>query len=214
MQEIDLKSAIKTNVLRLGALTMEAFNDQLIVIEDEFRSGYECTVCLGSATILCSTCAGRGYEVCDNCRGTGASTLVPGAKCTLCLGSGKLTCKECAGVKKRPCPSCAGRGVVEGGLVIPEASERRPTTGMIVSAGWKLNSAFARFVAFFTGKQLLKRGDSVLYTSFSGHVYDLELPDGEVIVIRILQDSDIKARVAGHLELRRVKKSVAVDTAA
>jgi hypothetical protein len=59
-----------------------------------------------------------------------------------------------------------------------------------------------------------KRGESVIYTSFSGHVYDLELPGDEVVVIRVIQESDILAKVSGHLELRRVKKSVAVGSAA
>jgi co-chaperonin GroES (HSP10) len=214
VQEIDLKSAIDTNSLTLGALSMEGFNDRIIVVEDEFRSGYECTVCLGKTKVSCSKCRGKGYEQCDNCRGTGQSTLVPGAKCTVCLGAGKLICAECHGAKVKDCPDCAGRGVVEGGLVIPEASERRPTTGTVVSLGWKVNSRIVRFWAFFTGKQVINRGESVIYTSFSGHVYELELPNEEVVVIRVIQESDILAKVSGHLELRRVKKSAAVGSAA
>lgn len=214
MQEIDLKSAIETNVLKLGALTMEAFNDRLLVIEDEFRSGYECTVCFGKTKVTCSKCTGKGFQVCDNCRGSGMSILVPGAKCTVCLGVGKLLCEICNGVKTTPCEACAGRGVVEGGLVIPEASERRPTTGVVASTGWKVNSRLTRFLSWFTRKQVIQRGESVIYTSFSGHVYDLELPNDEVVVIRVIQESDILAKVGGHLELRRVKKSAAVGSAA
>jgi co-chaperonin GroES (HSP10) len=214
VQEIDLKSAIETNVLKLGALTMEAFNDRLLVIEDEFRSGYECTVCLGKTKVPCAKCGAKGYAVCDNCRGSGHSILVPGAKCTVCLGVGKLVCEGCNGAKTTACEACGGRGVTEGGLVIPEASERRPTTGVVVSTGWKVNSRIARFLAWFTRKQIIQRGQSVIYTSFSGHVYDLELPNDEVVVIRVIQETDILSIVSGHLELRRVKKTQALGSAA
>jgi co-chaperonin GroES (HSP10) len=214
MQEIDLKSAIETNVLKLGALTMEAFNDRLIVIEDEFRSGYECTVCFGKTKVPCGKCGAKGFALCDNCRGSGQSMLAPGARCTLCSGAGKLLCDACNGAKTVACESCAGRGVVEGGLVIPEASERRPTTGVVVSTGWMVNSRLAKLFSLFTGKQIIKRGESLIYTSFSGHVYELELPDDEIVVIRVLQYSDILAKVGGHLELRRVKKAAALGSAA
>jgi co-chaperonin GroES (HSP10) len=182
LQEIDLKSAIETNVLKLGALTMEAFNDRLLVIEDEFRSGYECRMCLKSQ-------AGIGWLVCENCGGTGASVIVKDGKCSHCDGVGRVLCQN-----------CKGKGVEEGGLVIPDASSRRPTTGIVVSIGDKT--------------ERVQRGESVIYTSFSGHVYDLELPNGNIVVIRVIQESDILAKVSGHLELRRVKKSAAVGSAA
>jgi co-chaperonin GroES (HSP10) len=183
VQEIDLKSAIETNVLKLGALTMEAFNDRLLVVEDEFRSGYECPDCVGKKKI-------RSPEleelVCDSCDGTGKSVIVRDAKCTRCKGQGRTICG-----------TCKGKGGV---IVVAQASERRPTTGTVVSIGYKVEHA--------------QRGESVIYTSFSGHVYDLELPGGETIVIRVIQESDILAKVSGHLELRRVKKTAALGSAA
>lgn len=183
MQEIDLKSAIETNVLKLGALTMEAFNDRLLVIEDEFRSGYECPDCVGKKKIKSPELE---ELVCESCDGTGKSVIVRDAKCTRCKGLGRTVCG-----------TCKGKGGV---IVVAQASERRPTTGTVVSTGDKVERA--------------QRGESVIYTSFSGHVYDLELPGGETIVIRVIQESDILAKVSGHLELRRVKKSVAVGSAA
>src|SRR4029077_11404577 len=134
---------------------MEAFNDRLLVIEDEFRSGYECTTCLGKMKVPCAKCGARGYAVCDNCRGSGQSMLAPGARCTLCTGVGKLLCDVCAGNKVVTCAACEGRGVAEGGIVIPEASERRPTTGVVVSTGWKVNSRIARIFSWFTGRQII-----------------------------------------------------------
>ena len=183
MQEIDLKSAIDTNVLKLGALTMEAFNDRLLVIEDEFRSGYECFDCVGKKKIKSPELE---ELVCENCSGTGQSVINKEARCSRCKGSGRTLC-----------PTCKGKGGV---IVVAQASERRPTTGTVVSIGEKVERA--------------QRGESVIYTSFSGHVYDLELPGGEQIVIRVIQESDILAKVSGHLELRRVKKSAAMSSAA
>lgn len=185
MQEIDIKSAVETNVLNLGGMTMEAAGDRIIVVEDEFKSGYECGMCEGAGTLIC-----------ENCNGTGKSSISKDARCSQCQGRKSVTC-----------PECKGKTVVEGGLVVPEASVRRPTTGTIVSVGpdVTLRGRFAR-------------ADSVIYTSFSGHVFELnafDLAGREiVIVIRVIQESDILAKVSGHLELRRVKKTQALGSAA
>jgi DnaJ-class molecular chaperone len=178
-----LKSAIETNVLKLGALTMEAFNDRILVIEDEFRSGYECPDCVGKKKIKSPELE---ELVCENCQGTGKSILNKDVRCSRCRGTGRTLCE-----------TCRGKGGV---IVVAQASERRPTTGTIVSIGDKVERA--------------QRGESVIYTSFSGHCYDLELPGDEVVVIRVIQESDILAKVSGHLELRRVKKSAALGSAA
>ena len=178
-QEIDLGSSPDNNVLKLGSMTMEASGDRMIVIEDPFVSGYECV-----------TCAGRGVVSCENCKGTGKSAVVMDGKCSRCDGNATMKC-----------PSCGGKG---GTIVLPEVSERRPTTGQIVSTGPRISQ--------------YQRGESVLYPSFAGHVMDLEASDtnGNAVVaaIRILQESDILAKVSGHLELRRMKKSQALHTAA
>lgn len=182
MQEIDIKSAVETNVLNLGGMTLEAAADRIIVVEDEFKSGYECSMCEGAGTLIC-----------ENCNGSGKSSISKDARCS-----------KCQGRKNIVCPECKGKTVVEGGLVVPEASVRRPTTGTIVSVGPDVK----RF----------ERAQSVIYTSFSGHVFELnafDLAGREiVIVIRVIQESDILAKVSGHLELRRVKKSAALGSAA
>jgi co-chaperonin GroES (HSP10) len=185
MQEINIKDAIETNVLNLGGMTLEASADRIIVVEDEFKSGYECGMCEGAGSL-----------VCENCNGTGKSSISKDARCS-----------QCQGRKNIVCPECKGKTVVQGGLVVPEASVRRPTTGTIVSIGPDVE-ARGRFT----------RAQSVIYTSFSGHVFELnafDLAGREiVIVIRVIQESDILAKVSGHLELRRVKKSAALGSAA
>lgn len=182
MPELDFKSAIETNIINLGEMTLEASEDRIIVIEDEFVSGYECR-----------TCDGLGWLECDNCKGTGKSTISKDARCSQCQGN-----------KHVICPACKGKTVEEGGIVFPDASVRRPTTGTIASIGPDVTA--------------YNRGQSVIYTSFSGHVFELNAYDTKArqvqIVIRIIQKSDILAKVTGHLELRRLKKSQAVGTAA
>jgi co-chaperonin GroES (HSP10) len=216
LHEIDLKSAIETNVLKLGALTMEAFNDRLLVIEDEFRSGYECPACVGKKKIKSPELE---ELVCENCEGTGKSVISKEARCPRCKGSGRTLCEV-----------CNGKGGV---IVVAQASERRPTTGTVVSIGDSihckrcggkglvgkikgegLETQLCQRCDGTGGSHSVQRGEAVIYTSFSGHVYDLELPGGEQIVIRVIQESDILAKVSGHLELRRVKKSAAVGSAA
>ena len=177
-QEIDLGS-LESNVLKLGSMTMEASADRMIIIEDPFVSGYECV-----------ECNGRGVLPCENCKGTGTSLIVKDGKCSHCQGNRTMAC-----------PLCEGKG---GTIVVPEVSERRPTTGQVVSVGPLV-------------KDFL-RGESVLYPSFSGHALDFEAMDMQgnpvVAAIRILQPSDILAKISGHMELRRVKKSAALGSAA
>jgi co-chaperonin GroES (HSP10) len=172
----EIHTDVTSNILKLGTLELEAHADRIVVIQDPFVSGYECTHCGGKQKIAC-----------DNCESGVTST---NKKCSQCAGSGKIVC-----------PKCEGKG---GLLVVPEASERRPTTGTIVSTGFSVEH--------------FKRGESVIYPSFSGHAFDIQAEDirgQEVIVtICILRESEVLARVRGHLELRRVKRSAAVGTAA
>jgi co-chaperonin GroES (HSP10) len=85
------------------------------------------------------------------------------------------------------CEACDGKG---GLLVVPEVSQRRPSTGRIVSCGDK--------VKYFS------TGQDVLYSNFAGHAMDIPLESGTV-VLRILHESEILASVRGHLELRAVR---------
>lgn len=179
MPEIDLVSALKTNVLKLGSMELEAHADRIIVVQDDFVSGYECL-----------TCKGKQEVVCEGCRGTGHSLVVKDGKCSRCQGRKSIVC-----------PTCNGKGGV---LIIPDNAERRPTTGEILSVG--------PLVKHF------ERGQSVIYPSFAGHVWDLTAVDVHgrevTVVVVCLREDEVLAKVSGHLELRRVRKSRAVGTAA
>lgn len=149
-----------------GPVNFAAFGDRLLILEDAFKSGYECRACGGKGTIRCNECGGFGsYTRNGN-----------SIKCSQCSGTGKLKCSE-----------CEGKG---GLLVVPEQSQRRPSTGRVVSTGDK--------VKYF------HVGDDVLYSNFAGHAMDLPLESGQVC-LRILHESEILAQVKGHLELRAVR---------
>lgn len=176
MNELDFQKAFDTNILELGSFEMEALDDRIMVIEDEFRSGYECAQCLGKQTVICPECAGLGqYE------GIGGKNW---KKCSACSGTGKVKC-----------PACDGKGAL---LVTPEVSERRPTTGRIVSIGQNVRS------------EKLIRGVSVIFPSHIGHVYEVQAWDQNgnevMVVVRIMRENEVLAKVKGHLDLRRVRK--------
>jgi co-chaperonin GroES (HSP10) len=129
------------NVLRVGPLELEASGDYLILLRDEFRSGYECTFCLG-----------QGQIKCDGCSGTGRSLIVKDGRCPRCEARGVITC-----------PLCNGKTVVEGGIVIPEDRQNEPTTGAICSCGPDVirytNGQSVMFPSF-AGHQLKLTGDT------------------------------------------------------
>ena len=108
--EQDTTSLTSLGVYELGNLKFRALGDRVIIVEDEFRTGYECHVCGGSGKAPCGDCSGLGTYL------RGQVTL----KCAHCT-NGAVTCPECNG---------------KGGLIIaPETAQRRPTTGKVVSAG-------------------------------------------------------------------------------
>jgi hypothetical protein len=161
----------KGNIYHAGPVGFEAMWDKILVLEDSFRSGYECDACNETGKLPCKSCA------------DGRSRLNP-----------EIVCKDCDGSLHVKCPDCGGKGVL---LEIPQSSQRRPTTGRIVSRGTDVSPQ-------------LNLGDSVMYPSFCGEVMDLKGSDEQgreiSIVVRMLKDKEIIARVSGHMELRRVSK--------
>jgi len=195
--ELDFESAIQSNWIKLGTLEMEAAGDRVIVVQDEFRSGYECLRCRAQDIRMLDQLHQASVIVCPDCAGLGSqlSTVVSGAK---------KTCAPCDGRGWVVCPDCAGTGAAGGGISHAQESEKRPTTGTIVSKGWKVTH--------------YERGESVIYPSFAGHFWDLSAVDLEGkpvdVTLGVLREDEIIARVKGHLELRRVKRSTALHTAA
>src|SRR6516165_12093427 len=80
---------------QVGPVRVAASGDRVIIVEDKFRSGYECSTCGGNGKLACtecggsgryfrgdvsfkcSSCEGRGVIVCLVCKGKGATLIVP-----------------------------------------------------------------------------------------------------------------------------------------
>lgn len=102
------------NVVELEKLgiSLMAVEDKIIVMFDDFKSGYECKTCGGVGKVYgCSVCDNSGKDRFDQ-------------ECKICKGSGKAY--------QLSCPDCKGKGGI---LVIPETAKSLPTTGVVVSMG-------------------------------------------------------------------------------
>jgi Chaperonin 10 Kd subunit len=97
------------NVYHAGETGFEADFDKIMVLEDVFKSGYECDTCKKTGKVKCKSCK------------KGKSRLNPEIQCKVCAGTQFIACKD-----------CNGKGEL---LVIPDSAQRRPTTGTVVSVG-------------------------------------------------------------------------------
>jgi co-chaperonin GroES (HSP10) len=177
-----------SNIFALGPMTMEALGDRVLVLVDEFRSGYECTACGGRQKVRCTDCV------------NGHSTLNPNMQCKTCHGSMEMVCAE-----------CEGRGVEKGGLVIQDNAQNRPESGVIVSVGEHVGMGTHRLfgavrIETREPQQKLRIGDKILFGRFSGHQINMATSTKEEVVFRILNESEVLTRITGHLELRRLRK--------
>jgi DnaJ-class molecular chaperone len=104
---------------------LEAGGDRLIIEEDKMRLGFECKTCDGDGFLTEIAC---GY-----CKGTKTQDDGQGSKmaCRFCCTSRGLT-GIYQGQGNETCPDCKGKGAL---VVIPQTSERRPTSGTIRSKG-------------------------------------------------------------------------------
>jgi hypothetical protein len=98
------------NIYMAADVGFEAKFDKILVLEDEFRSGYECEPCDATGLVKCPECEGSGHSFVNVA----------------------IICKICNGAKTITCPTCAGKKEI---IVIPEVAQRRPTTGQVVSIG-------------------------------------------------------------------------------
>ena len=108
-----------------------------------------------------------------------------GYECKVCGGSGRVP-STVAGGKVKTCPECDGKGGI---IVVPEVSQRRPTTGIVRSAGELC--------------KVYKVGDGVLFSNFAGFAIDLNRA-GQPVCLRILHETEVLTKVRGHLELRAI----------
>lgn len=98
-------------------LAIEAKNTRIVIVEDEFKTGYECRTCNGNLLVIAIA------DLCPMCKSTGYEKGFDGfSECRVCKGR--------KGV--RECPDCKGKGGI---LIAPDSAKRRPTTGKVTSIG-------------------------------------------------------------------------------
>lgn len=98
-------------IVNLG-ISLMAVEDKIIVMFDDYKSGYEC-----------KNCSGNGYLTgCTSCENTGKDRFEQ--PCRICEGKGVD--------RKVQCHECKGKGGI---LVIPETAKSLPTTGIVLSMG-------------------------------------------------------------------------------
>lgn len=143
-----------------GRMALEAFGRRVVVREDKFRTGYECKTCDGDGFIdeSCGFCKGRGLEVTQDLSGNDM----------------EVSCRVCKGTGKKVCPDCNGKG---GLLIAPESSQRRPTTGRVMSVGDECKK--------------LKVGDHVLYGNYAGTLIEFK----NKTAVRILGEDEVISKI-------------------
>lgn len=188
--EVEFEKKVE-NIVWVGNAGFEAHADRLIVWQDVYRSGFECTTCFDENK---HTVSGREVSTiaCEACEGSGKRSKAGNAEL-------KVKCTECDGEGWLICPKCNGKG---GNIVLPEDQKGKPTTGTIVSVGCDVTK--------------FKLGNKVIYPSFAGHAYDFKVPDAkgkpQDMVLVVLREGEILSHMYGSLEQNQVKKSVALHT--
>lgn len=110
--EVDYSTQENLVLVVQGKIALEAVEDKILILMDRFRSGYECSMCMGTGE-------GRRCIDCNN----GVNSR--GFKCKVCEGSPDKWLGK-------TCPQCKGRGST---IIIPDSAKALPTSGTIVSAG-------------------------------------------------------------------------------
>lgn len=139
LAELDVDAG-EDNVIGLMeiGIGLEAVGDNILVLIDSYRSGYECTACKGTGKLKqitrCVCDPDISDEELNEARGYGVER---GARNR--FGRIDAPCLECAGdyMSKRvnriiECPTCKGKGAT---LIIPDSAQSLPTTGVILSVG-------------------------------------------------------------------------------
>ena len=125
---------------------LRAIGHRILVLEDEFKSGYECKDCGGT---------GHTDMQCSYCKGTGMFRGLPDlGACPDCQVGTYAERKSFGYVL---CPTCKGKSGV---LVIPDDAKRRPCTGKILSRG----SLVTEFEV----------GTRVMYTNYTGTDFEIQ----------------------------------------
>lgn len=137
---------------------LRAIGKRIIVLEDEFKSGYECKTCNGT---------GHTANLCKWCHGTklwrGKPDNGPCPDCEVGTSDGRKS------LGYEICPECKGR---TGVIIIPDTAKRRPLTGLVLSVGREVTE--------------FKVGMRVMYTNFTGT--DFEVVGGIKLRIMLEHD--------------------------
>jgi co-chaperonin GroES (HSP10) len=137
---------------------LRAIGHRILVLEDEFKSGYECKACdgTGHTDVKCKHCKGTGLWKADQDRG-------PCPDCEV----GSSGARKSLGYEI--CPVCKGKS---GMIIVPDDAKRRPCTGVILSKGSEVTE--------------FEVNSRVLYTNYTGT--DFELVGGVKLRIMLDHD--------------------------
>lgn len=124
---------------------LRAIGHRILVLEDEFKSGYECRSCGGS---------GHTDEICPYCKGTTFYKADPERGACRDCEVGSSDGRKSLGY--RICPECKG---TTGVIIVPDEAKRRPCTGVILSKGKDV-------IEFEVGSR-------VLYTNYTGTDFEI-----------------------------------------
>lgn len=159
-----------------SALGFAPMRDRVIIEEDTFRTGYECVACDGTCETACVECQGTGNLISkkrvfdEETKGfKWVSEDTTQASCPTCNGTGSVVCV-----------TCGGKGAT---LIVPQQSQRRPSSGIIRACG-------AHVMA-------LKEGDHVMYGLHAGHVIEFRKKH---VVLKILREDEILCMVHGVIQ--------------
>lgn len=128
-------------------LALLACGDRLLIKEDPFRTGYECTTCDGKGNlgVICPQCEGTKFDKGNSENG----------RCIFCTVGNAGATKTTGFV---PCVTCKGSGTSS--LVLPEDAERRPSSGIVISTGPDANK--------------FKVGQRIVYSNYAGNNLDFK----------------------------------------
>lgn len=171
-----MEEVVNVAILNIGKteIGLECIGDQIIVLEDKFKTGYECSKCEGDRYL---------DEPCNFCNGTGKENADTEneSPCRMCCPPDMFL----SGVSmpgKRVCPQCGGKGAL---IVAPQDSQRKPTSGVVKSCGPDVKSD--------SGPYPLKVGDRVLYSQFAGTGIELKQKG----FIRIMHAHEVMCKIYG-----------------
>jgi len=187
-------------------LALEALNNNIVILEDPYRTGFECKACDGEGHTqkLCSTCGGNKVVAQNKDFNLVAATLTEEDKKTLpphfvemmerkrkeqqeqhVVSGGLEPCSKCIARDKNgtayisgfeQCSICKGQGA---SVVVPQEAMNRPTSGKVVSLGPLC--------------KWLKAGDRVVYSNMMGNCLKFKHKD----IFRTMREDEILVRLHG-----------------